>query len=43
MTQMRISDTARYNMDKACSIIYVSSKTKVQVASTGDYKHNIYR
>ena len=38
---MNISDAVRYKMDKACFIIYVSSKTKVQVAFIGNYKHNI--
>ena len=41
MTQMLNYDTIKYN-GNACSIIYVNSKTQVQVASIDDYKHNIY-
>ena len=35
-------DTVKYKNGYACPIIYVNSKTQVQVAYVGDYKHNIY-
>ena len=36
-------DNVKYKNGYACSIIYVNSKNQVHVASTTDYKHNIYK